>query len=252
MTGLLEGHLAFVTGGGSGIGQGIAEGYAREGARVIAADVNLAGAEETAQIIKEAGGDACAMQLDVTDLQGVQSMARKIEAEIAPVSILVNNAGIVRRATIDSGTAIDDWNDTVAVNITGLFNCVHSFQDQLKATKGRVINIGSIQSFVHTPNSVAYTTSKGAVKNFTIGMAAELAPHGVRVNAIGPGLIFTPLNEAGIQQQPEMLERFMRHIPMGRPGKPEDIVGPAIFLASDLSQYVTGALIPSDGGYLTV
>lgn len=252
MTGLLNGHLAFVTGAASGIGQGIAEGYAREGARVIVADVNLAGAEETVGKIKATGGEAWAMALDVTDLQNCQAMARKIETDIAPVSILVNNAGIVRRAHIDSASAIDDWNDTVAVNITGPFNCVHSFQDQLKATKGRVINIGSIQSFVHTPNSVAYTTSKGAVKNFTIGMAAELAPHGVRVNAIGPGLIFTPLNEAGIQQQPEMLERFMRHIPMGRPGKPEDIVGPAIFLASDLSQYVTGALIPSDGGYLTV
>lgn len=252
MTGLLDGHLAFVTGGGSGIGQGIAEGYAREGARVIAADVNMAGAEETARRINDAGGEAWAMALDVTDLQSCQAMARKIEADIGSVSILVNNAGIVRRATIDAASAIDDWNDTVSVNITGPFNCLHSFQDQLKATKGRVINIGSIQSFVHTPNSVAYTTSKGAVKNFTIGMAAELAPHGVRVNAIGPGLIFTPLNEAGIQQQPEMLERFMRHIPMGRPGKPEDIVGPAIFLASDLSQYVTGVLIPSDGGYLTV
>ncbi len=250
--GLLDGHLAFITGGGSGIGQGIAEGYAREGARVIAADMNLAGAEETARRIKAAGGEASAVLLNVTDLQACQSTARKVEADFGPISILVNNAGIVRRATIDSATAIDDWNDTVAVNITGVFNCVHSFQDQLKARKGRIINIGSIQSFVHTPNSVAYTTSKGAVKNFTIGMAAELAPYGVRVNAIGPGLIFTPLNEKGIQQQPEMLERFMRHIPMGRPGTPADIVGPAIFLASDLSQYVTGVLIPSDGGYLTI
>ncbi len=250
--GLLDGHLAVVTGGGSGIGQAIAEGYAKEGAEVVAADVNAAGAEETAKRINAAGGKGHARTLDVADTQGVASFARKVADEIGPASILVNNAGIVRRATIDSATAIDDWNDTVAVNITGLFNCVHAFQDQLKARKGRVINIGSIQSFVHTPNSVAYTTSKGAVKNFTIGMAAELAPHGVRVNAIGPGLIFTPLNEKGIQQQPEMLERFMRHIPMGRNGTPADIVGPAIFLASDLSQYVTGVLIPADGGYLTV
>lgn len=250
--GLLEGHLAVVTGGGSGIGQAIAEGYAREGARVVAADVNEAGAEETAGRIRAAGGEGSALKLDVADLQGCQAAARKIQADMGDVSILVNNAGIVRRATIDSPSAVDDWNDTVAVNITGLFNCVHSFQDQLKARKGRVVNIGSIQSFVHTPNSVAYTTSKGAVKNFTLAMAAELAPHGVRVNAIGPGLIFTPLNEDGIQKNPEMLERFMRHIPMGRNGTPEDIVGPAIFLASDMSQYVTGALIPSDGGYLTV
>lgn len=250
--GLLDGHLACVTGGGSGIGQAIAEGYAREGARIVIADVNLAGAEETVRRIEESGGTATAIKLDVANMQAVQETARKVAADIGQVSILVNNAGIVRRATIDSPTAVDDWNDTVAINISGLFNCVHAFQDQLKATKGRVINIGSIQSFVHTPNSVAYTTSKGAVKNFTIGMAAELAPHGVRVNAIGPGLIFTPLNEQGIQKQPDMLERFMRHIPMGRPGTPEDIVGPAIFLASDLSQYVTGVLIPSDGGYLTV
>ncbi len=250
--GLLEGHLALVTGGGPGIGQGIAEGYAKEGADVIVADLNMEGAEETVRRIEAAGRKGWAKKLNVSEMQGVQTLAREIEGEIGQISILVNNAGIDRRATIDSSTAIDDWNDTVAVNITGLFNCVHSFQEHLKARKGRVINIGSIQSFVHTPNSVAYTTSKGAVKNFTIGMAAELAPHGVRVNAIGPGLIFTPLNEKGIQQQPEMLERFMRHIPMGRPGTPADIVGPAIFLASDLSQYVTGVLIPSDGGYLTI
>lgn len=199
------------------------------------------------------GGNAArAEHLDVTDRAACDALARKTKAEVGNVSILVNNAGIVRRATLETETALSDWDDTIGINVHGVFNTTYAFLDQLKASKGRVISIGSIQSFVHTPNCVAYTTSKHAVKGFTVGLAAELGPYGIRVNAIGPGLIRTPLNEKGIMQNPEMLDRFMRHIPLGRYGTPEDIAGPAVFLASDLSQYVTGVTLMSDGGYLTV
>lgn len=250
MGNLLKGHLALVTGGGSGIGRAIASGYAREGARVIVADRNAAGAAQTVAAIDAT--DAWSYELDVSDLDACRVLAARIQAEVGEVSVLVNNAGIVRRGKIDSDNAVDDWYATMAVNVSGLFNVTHAFLDQIRATTGRIINIGSIQSYVHTPNSVAYTTSKGAVMNFTKSLAAELGPEGIRVNAIGPGFIATPLNEAARANNPQLARDFLAHTPLGRIGDAEDIVGPAIFLASDLSQYVSGVLLPADGAYLTV
>ena len=124
----------------------------------------------------------------------------------------------------------------------------------MRAAKGRVINIGSIQSFVHlrTPSSIAYTASKHGVLGFTKALAAELGKDGVRVNAIGPGFIETPINAALRANNPELVKIFIDHTPLGRAGQPEDIVGPALFLASDLSAYVTGTIVMADGGYRTV
>jgi NAD(P)-dependent dehydrogenase (short-subunit alcohol dehydrogenase family) len=251
MTGLLDGHIAMITGGGSGIGRGIAQAYVEQGAIVIAADINLAGAQETVALI--GGTSAHAEQLDVTDRAACNALAAKVQTEVGNISILVNNAGIVRRATLDEANdPMGDWDDTMSINVDGVFNTTYAFLDQLKQTKGRIISLGSIQSFVHTPNCVAYTTSKHAVKGFTVGLANELGPHGIRVNAIGPGVIRTPINEHGIMQNPERLAAVMRHIPLGRYGAPDDIAGPAVFLASDLAKYVTGHTLVSDGGYLTI
>src|SRR5262249_9060952 len=149
---------------------------------------------------------------------------------------------------------IKDWQDIMAVNLNGVFNVTHAFLAQLRAARGRGVNIGSIQSFVHvrTPKSPAYTTSKHGLLCFTPPLAAKPAPDGVRVNAIGPGLIETPLNEKVRANNPELVKIFMDHTPLGRTGKPEDIVGPAIFLASDLSAYVTGAIIMADSGYRSI
>lgn len=247
--GLLDGHVAVVTGGGSGIGRGTALAMAEAGARLAVVDRDEAGAKETASRI---GNAARAYRTDVTDAGACRALAVRVASDLGPVSILFNNAGIVRRAKIDSATADDDWRDTIDVNVNSLFHVTHAFLEQIKETRGCIVNTGSLQSFVHTPNSVVYTTSKGAVKNFTTGLAAELAPHGIRVNAVAPGLIFTPLNEAGIQKNPELLARFMQHIPMGRPGTPEDVAGAVLFLVSDLARYVTGVTLAVDGGYLTV
>jgi NAD(P)-dependent dehydrogenase (short-subunit alcohol dehydrogenase family) len=135
-----------------------------------------------------------------------------------------------------------------------VFNVTHAFLAQLRATKGRVVNIGSIQSFMHvrTPNSPAYTTSKHGVLGFTRALAAELGKDSVRVNAIGPGFIETPLNEKVRATNPDLVRIFLEHTPLGRAGKPEDIVGPAIFLASDLSGFVTGTIVMADGGYRVI
>jgi NAD(P)-dependent dehydrogenase (short-subunit alcohol dehydrogenase family) len=170
--------------------------------------------------------------------------------------VLVNNAGINRRnpVTGDAEVFFKDWQDIMAVNLNGVFNVTLAFLEQLRATRGRIVNIGSVQSFVHvrTPNSPAYTTSKHGVLGFTRALAAELGKDGVRVNAIGPGLIETPLNEQARANNPELVKIFLDHTPLGRTGKPEDIVGPAIFLASDLSGYVTGSIVMADGGYRSI
>lgn len=253
---LLQNHIAVVTGAGSGIGRAIAQGYAREGARVVLLDMNEKAAAEAAQEIRGAGGKAESFALDVARREDCFAMAKEIAAKVGPVSILVNNAGIARRNGI-SGAAeavIKDWEDIIAINLTGVFNVTYAFLEPLRAAKGRIVNIGSIQSFVHirTPSSPAYTASKHGVLGLTRALAAELGKEGVRVNAIGPGFIETPLNANVRATNPEIAKTFIGHTPLGRAGTAEDIVGPAIFLASDLSAYVTGSIVMVDGGYRTV
>jgi len=256
MPGLLQNHIAVVTGAGSGIGRGIALAYGREGAEVVAVDINGDTAAATAADIRKAGGKSHNFTLDVTDRAACRALAAEVAAKVGKVSVLVNNAGINRRNafTSDPDVFLKDWQDIMAINLNGMFNVTHAFLDVLRATKGRIINIASVQSFMHvrTPNSVAYTTSKHGVLGFTRALAAELGKEGVRVNAIGPGLIETALNEKVRANNPGLMQIFMDHTPLGRAGKPEDIAGPAIFLASDLSAYVTGSIVMADGGYRTV
>jgi NAD(P)-dependent dehydrogenase (short-subunit alcohol dehydrogenase family) len=253
---LLKNHIAAITGAGSGIGRAIAEGYAREGARIVILDADPEGAKETQRLITATGGTAEIFTLDVTDREAAHSIADVVAAKVGPVSILVNNAGINRRNPItgEDAAVFKDWDDIISINVMGVFNVTHAFLPQLRKTQGRIVNIGSIQSFVHvrTPNSAAYTTSKHGVLGFTKAMAAELGKFGVRCNAIGPGLIETPLNAQTRASNPDLVRIFLEHTPLGRAGKPEDIVGPAIFLASDMSQYVTGTIVMADGGYRTI
>jgi NAD(P)-dependent dehydrogenase (short-subunit alcohol dehydrogenase family) len=253
---LLQNHIAVITGGGSGIGRAIANGYAREGARVVLLDRDEKAAAEAAKEIRDAGAKAESFALDVANRDNCVAMAKQIADKVGQVSILVNNAGIVRRNGMlgAADDVIKDWEDIIAINLTGVFNVTHALLAPLRAAKGRIVNIGSIQSFVHvrTPSSPAYTAAKHGVLGFTRALAAELGKHGVRVNAIGPGLIETPLNAAVRANDPALVKIFLDHTPLGRAGKPEDIVGPAIFLASDLSAYVTGSIVMADGGYRAI
>ena len=253
---LLQNHIAVVTGAASGIGRAIAKGYAHEGARVVLLDINATAAAEAAKDIREAGGMADSFALDVTRREDCVAVAAQVADKVGTVSILVNNAGITRRNAFagDADAVVKDWHDILAINLNGPFNVTHAFLEPLRATKGRIVNIGSIQSFMHlrTPTSPAYTTSKHGVLGLTRALAAELGPHGIRVNAIGPGFIETPLNEKVRATNPALIKAFIDHTPLGRAGQPEDIVGPAIFLASDLSAYVTGSMVMADGGYRTV
>jgi NAD(P)-dependent dehydrogenase (short-subunit alcohol dehydrogenase family) len=253
---LLANHIAVITGAGSGIGRAIASGYAREGARVALFDINADGAAETAETIRSAGGRADSFALDVTNRDNCFALAKEVAEKIGQVSILVNNAGITRRNafTADTEAVAKDWQDIISLNLNGVFNMTQAYLAPLRATKGRIVNIGSIQSFMHlrTPSSAAYTTSKHGVLGFTKALAAELGKEGVRVNAIGPGFIETNINAQVRATNPALVQTFLDHTPLGRSGKPEDIVGPAIFLASDLSAFVTGSIVMVDGGYRTV
>src|SRR3979409_1881559 len=253
---LLQNHIAVITGAGSGIGRAIASGYAREGAQVSLLDINAQAAEEAAQEIRDTGGQAESFALDVTRREDCVAVAKRIAEQVGQVSILVNNAGIARRNGMLGATdaVVKDWEDIIAINLTGVFKVTHAFLEPLRTAKGRIVNIGSIQSFMHlrTPSSPAYTASKHGVLGFTRALAAELGKDGVRGNAIGPGFIASPPNEKGRASNPALAKIFVDHTPLGRAGKPEDIVGPAIFLASDLSAYVTGSMVMVDGGYRTI
>lgn len=247
MEGLLKGKRALVTGAGSGIGEGIALAMWRAGAFVIAVDINGDGARRTAAAL---GAGGAGLTLDVADRAAVDALAAHIAADFGPIDVLVNNAGIIRRGKVDDAGTRDDWDATMAVNLDGVYNVTTGFLAQLKATRGVIINIGSIQSFVALPNSAAYTASKAAIRGLTKALAIELSPAGVRVNAIGPGLIATPLNERA-RQNPDYMANFATRIPLGRTGTPDDIAQPAVFLASDMARYITGVTLPVDGGFLS-
>ncbi len=247
MKGLLAGRVALITGAGSGIGEGIAQGMAKAGARIIAVDIDGAAAERTAKAI---GGEAASFACDVTDRAACDALAATLRRQIGAISVLVNNAGIIRRGTVMDANARQDWDATLAVNLDGPYTMTTAFLDHLRETKGAIINIGSIQSFVALPNSAAYTASKGGVRALTKALAIELSPLGIRVNAIGPGLIATPLN-AKARENPDYMKLFTGRIPLGRIGTPEDIALPAVFLASDMARYITGVTLPVDGGYLS-
>lgn len=245
----ITGAVAVVTGAAQGNGEAIARGLARTGARVALADVQVDVAETVAAAIRDAGGEAAALPVDVASLSSARALAAAVRETFGPAEILINNAGIIRRTPIASDTFDADFDLVMKVNATGVANMTRAFLDQLKSTRGRVVNLGSIMSVTAGPGMTAYAGSKGAVAQMTKALAHDLAPDGVRVNAIAPGVIETPMTEA-TRANPEAIGRFMAHTPMGRPGRAEELVGPTLFLASHASSYVTGAILPVDGGYL--
>lgn len=244
---LLEGKLALVTGAGRGIGRAIAVAYANAGARVVITDISDATCAETRAEVEATGASAWTFALDVTDAEACAGLAADVQRDIGDLQVLVNNAGLMIRETVDSPHVHEAARRLMEVNYFGTFNALHAFLPALRRTRGCVINIASGAALTGLPGCVGYSPSKGAVKMLTQSMAADLGNDGIRVNAIAPGVIETAMTES-TRNDPERLGRFMARIPAGRLGRPEEIAGPAVFLACDLASYVNGITLPVDGG----
>ena len=232
-----------------GLGSAISLGFAREGARVIVADIDPSRADATAERIRAAGGEAWSVALDVCDRAAVQACAADLEGRIGSIDMLVNNAGISGRARIDDPQATEVWDRLIEVNLQGLFNVTHAFVPALKKTRGCIVNLSSIVAFVSGISSAGYVASKGAVRSLTQVLARELAPFGVRANAVAPGLMLTEMVAPQLAV-PGGTDWYMKRAPMARGGEVEEIVGPVVFLCSPMASYVNGVVLPVDGGFL--
>jgi 2-hydroxycyclohexanecarboxyl-CoA dehydrogenase len=240
----LEGKVAVVTGGGRGIGQAIATVLAARGAAVSVWDLNLEGAEKTVAAIRETGGTAIAVAGDAADAEAVAAAAAQTRAELGPVTILVNNAGI---SVFESFTSITEevWDRLIRVNLKGPFLVTRELvPDMLAAGWGRIINISSSSAQTGAPAMAPYVASKGGVIGLTKALAVEYADKGITVNNVPPGFIDTPL----MRQGPFDVEAAAATMPMKRAGRPDDIAYAVAYLASEEAGYVTGQTLSVNGG----
>ncbi len=244
----LEGKVALVTGGGRGIGRGIAEGLAGQGAKVVVAARTRTELDETAQAIRDQGGDATAYEMDMTDLASVQGGVDAAVETYGQLDILVNNAGTNVRENFDEVTE-EHYDQITSVNQKGLFFLAQYAARHMRPRgAGKIINTGSLTTGIGLQGISVYTGTKGAVGQLTKVWAVELAPE-IQVNAICPGFIRTPLTEK-LWSNEAMHAWGTNRLPQGRLGTPSDLAGTACFLASSASDYVTGQLIYVDGGYM--
>jgi NAD(P)-dependent dehydrogenase (short-subunit alcohol dehydrogenase family) len=249
VAGRLEGKVCVITGAGGGMGRDAAQLFTEEGARVAVADVSLAAAEETAALCPD--GSAIAVQVDVADEDGVRGLMAATAERFGGVDVLYNNAGISPGddASILE-TEVDAWQRVQDVNTKGVFLCCkHGIPQLLERGGGSVINVASFVAILGAATSqISYTASKGAVLSLSRELAVQFARQGVRVNALCPGPVETPLLMRIFGDDPAAYERRRVHLPMGRLAKPREIVNAALFLASDESSYVNGSTFLVDGG----
>jgi NAD(P)-dependent dehydrogenase (short-subunit alcohol dehydrogenase family) len=250
---MLDGRVAIVTGAGRGIGEAIVHRFAREGASVVAAQRSQEDGEAVVAAVTQSGGDAISIPTDVRDEASVERLVSSTIETFGRIDILVNNAGVGIRRTVTEST-MDEWDEVMEPNVRGVFLCMkYGIQPMVEQRSGSVINMASVASFVGFTRDAAYCASKGAVLMLTRQAALDYAPMGIRVNAICPGFIDTPMLRYYCSQQPDpdaAWHEVLAQHPMGRVGTPEDIAGAAVYLAGDDSTWVTGSTITVDGGLL--
>ncbi|RDV40118.1 SDR family NAD(P)-dependent oxidoreductase [Bradymonadaceae bacterium TMQ3] len=254
--GRVSGKVALVTGGGAGLGAAQCEMLAREGAHVVVADINMDGANAVVETIKDAGGQALALSLNVTSEDEWAGAIDVIGDHFGGLDVVVNNAGIAISADVEA-TTMDIWRKTLAVNLDGVFLGTRAAIGYMKDHGGgSIINISSIEGIIGEPGAAAYNASKGGVRIFTKSAALHCAAQGyaIRVNSVHPGYVLTELVSGAVAQLPQdeakaFQDRILGAIPMGRMGEPDEIASGVLFLASDESGYMTGSELVIDGGY---
>lgn len=245
----LSDRTALVTGGGSGIGEAICKAFVNEGASVAVLDIDGGKAEQVAEGIRKEGGQAIAVQADVSNADAVKNAIDSAAAQLGGLEILVNNAGIRVVRPFMEHTA-EDFEKQLGVNLIGAFNCTKAaVPHMIRKGRGKIINLASIASFVGRPDRVAYCATKAAILGLTRSGAIDLRGNNICVNCIAPGMIATPFN-AHHADDPGIGPRWARENPTGRWGRPDDIANAAIYLASPESDYVNGAELKVDGAWL--
>lgn len=248
----LAGKVAIITGAGAGIGRAAALLFAREGAEVVVADRDPEGGAKTVSLIKENGGEAIFVQVDVSDAADVRRMVKATVERYGKLGILINNAGIYAQASVVE-TAEEEWDRILDINLKGVFLCSkYSIPEMIKGGGGSIVNIGSEAGIVGIKNQVAYNVSKSGVIALTKSMAIDFAAHNIRVNCVCPGTTETPLVRAAVERAPDpaAARRALEEVrPAHRLGQPEEIAAGILYLASDESPYATGSILSIDGGY---
>ena len=245
----IDGRAALVTGGNRGLGFAVAQAFAEAGASVAVTSREATRAEKAAAQIAESTGRKCVgLALDVRDGASVADAVERATSELGGLDILVNNAGINIRELI-TDLKDESWHDIIETNLAGAMRCSRAVAGRMKENGwGRIINIGSILSFIGIPERTSYASSKAGILGMTRAMALDLAQHGVTVNALCPGVFKTEINRP-ILNDPDYLKEFLKQIPMGAMGDPAQLMGAAVFLASEASSYMTGAALMVDGGW---
>lgn len=244
--------VALVTGAGSGIGRAAAVGFASYGARVVVADVNLSAAEETVTSIESAGGEAIAMQVDVSSLPDVEQMVTRTVSEFGSLDMAFNNAGITGEVSSIADCTEENWDRVISVNLKGVWLCLKfELLQMLKQGSGAIVNMASVAGLVGIHDQLpGYAPSKHGVVGLTRTAALEYAKKGIRVNAVCPGEIDTPMQGNYLKESPELLAKALESEPVGRFGQPEEVADAVIWLCSERASFITGHAMAVDGGYV--